>query len=443
MKFLHHILFAAMIGGILLPAGCGGKKTESGVGLEEPEHHEGEEQEVALSNDQYKIAGIETGKVETRPLSGTVKVNGVLDVPPQNLVSISAPAPGFLKKSDLLQGTRIRKGEVIAVLRNPEFITEQQAYLEARQELAAARGQLEYAEAEYKRQEELARENVNAGKTLQAAKAEYTSLKARVAGLEAKTGGQRARLKLLGIDPDRLSPDNFQSEISLYAPANGYVTEVNVNAGKYVGSTEVMFKIADTEHLHAELTVFEKDILKLKVGQKVRFMLANETRERTATIYLFGREISTDRSIRVHCHLDKEDTDLLPGMYFKATVETGAAPVPALPETALVSSEGKDYIFVAEAEGEAKPEAHEHEKGEAEHDTEKEEHDHAGEEKEMHGAHHFRMVEVRRGVVDDGWVEVLLPEGFDLANSRVVTKGAFYLLSASKAAAQGEEGHAH
>ncbi|MBK7338570.1 MAG: efflux RND transporter periplasmic adaptor subunit [Saprospirales bacterium] len=139
---------------------------------------------------------------------------------------------------------------------------------------------MEYAEAEYKRQEELARENVNAGKTLQAAKAEYTSLKARVAGLEAKTGGQRARLELLGIDPDRLSPDNFQSEISLYSPTNGYVTEVNVNAGKYVGSTEVMFKIADTEHLHAELTVFEKDILKLKVGQKVRFMLANETRER-------------------------------------------------------------------------------------------------------------------------------------------------------------------
>jgi cobalt-zinc-cadmium efflux system membrane fusion protein len=138
--------------------------------------------------------------------------------------------------------------------------------------------------------------------------------------------------------------------------------------------------------LHAELTVFEKDILKLKVGQKVRFTLANETRERTATIYLFGREISTDRSIRVHCHLDKEDTDCYPGMYFKATVETGAAPVPALPESALVSSEGKDYIFVEEAEDEAKPEAHEHEKGEAAHDAEKEEHDHAEGESEMHGA---------------------------------------------------------
>lgn len=82
-------------------------------------------------------------------------------------------------------------------------------------------------------------------------------------------------------------------------------------------------------------------------------------------------------------------------------------------------------------------------KVEAVHDAEKEEHEHAEGETEMHGEHHFRMVEVKRGVTDGGWVEVLLPEDFDLVSSRVVTKGAFYLLSASKAAAQGEEGHAH
>jgi len=439
MKFLQNIILAATVGSLIFLTACGGNKAETAGKVESPEPEAGETQEVALTADQYNIAGIETGKVETRPLSGMVKVNGVLDVPPQNLVSISAPAPGFLKKSDLLQGSRVRKGEVIAVLYNPEFITEQQAYLETRQDLAAAHGQLEYAEAEYKRQEELARENVNAGKTLQAAKAEYTTLKAKVASLEAKTGGQRARLKLLGIDPDHLSPDNFQSEIKLYSPTFGYVMEVNVNAGKYVGNTEVLFKIADTEHLHAELTVFEKDILKLKVGQVVRFTLANESRERRAKIYLFGREISPDRSIRVHCHLDKEDTDLLPGMYFKASVETGASSVPALPEAALVSSEGKDYIFVEEAEGESKPEAHEHKKGEAAHDAEKEEHDHAGGEKETHGERHFRMVEVKRGVTDSGWVEVLLPEDFDLANSRVVTKGAFYLLSAAKSGGEEEE----
>ncbi len=404
-----------------LPA-CGENKPDPVAEKPTEEHapEADENQELVLTADQYNIAGIAVSQVETRPLSGTVKVNGVLDVPPQNLVSISAPAAGFLQKSDLLQGSKVRKGQVIAVLRNPEFINEQQAYLETRQDLIAARGQLEYAEAEYKRQEELARENINAGKTLQSAKAEYTTLKARIASLEARTGGQRARLKLLGINPERLSADNFQSEISLYSPTNGYVTEVNVNIGKYVGNTEVLFKIADTEHLHAELTVFEKDILKLKVGQIVRFTLANETQERHAKIYLFGREIGPDRSIRVHCHLDKEDTNLLPGMYFKATVETGASPVPALPEAAIVSSGGKDYLFVEAAKTENKEPAH------------------AGE-TEAHGEHRFHMIEVKRGVTDASWVEVLLPKDFDLKHSRVVTKGAFYLLSASKVAEEGEE----
>lgn len=427
-----------MVGSLIFLTACGGNKAENAENEAQHQAHEGEAQEVALTSDQYKIAGIETSKVETRPLTGTVNVNGVLDVPPQNLVSISAPAPGFLKKSDLLQGSRVRKGEVIAVLYNPEFITEQQAYLETRQDLVAAQGQLEYAEAEYKRQAELARENVNAGKTQQAAKAEYTTLKAKVASLEAKIGGQEARFKLLGIDPERLSPDNFQSEIKLYSPTFGYVTEVNVNAGKYVGNTEVLFKIADTEHLHAELTVFEKDILKLKVGQVVRFTLANESRERHAKIYLFGREISPDRSIRVHCHLDKEDTNLLPGMYFKATVETGANPVSALPEAALVSSEGKDYIFVEEME-EGKLSVHKDEKPDRAPGAKTGEHDHAEAEPKMRGEHHFRMFEVKRGVTDGGFVEVLLPERFDLTNSQVVTKGAFYLLSAAKSGGEEEE----
>ena len=430
MKFLQNIILAATVGSFIFLTACNSSEAndpaKEGEAAEAHVHGVDEAMVVALTADQYKNAGIKIGNVETRPLTGTVKVNGVLDLPPQNLFSISAPVAGFLKKSDLLQGSRVRKGQVIAVLYNPEFITEQREYLETRQELAAARSQLEYAEAEYRRQEELARENVNAGKTLQAAKAEFNTLKAKVGGLEAKTGGQRARFILLGIYPDRLSADNFQSEINLYSPTHGYVTEVNVNVGKYVNNTEVMFEIADTEHMHADLTVFEKDIPKLKVGQTVRFTLANETKERIAKVYLFGREIGTDRSIRVHCHLAQEDTDLLPGMYLKAVVETGSTPVTAVPDDAIVSNEGKDYIFVEEVGDEAKPEIKNADGG-----------------TEMHGEHHFRMVEVIRGVTDGGFTEVILPQDFDLAVNRVVTKGAFYLLSAAKSASDGEEGHAH
>jgi len=190
--------------------------------------------------------------------------------------------------------------------------------------------------------------------------------------------------------------------------------------------------------LHAELTVFEKDITKLKVGQKVRFTLANETKERSATIYLFAREITEERGIRVHCHLDKEDTELLPGMYFKGVVETGASPVLSLPEDAVVSNEGKDYIFVLEEED--KENSSEMNKNEIIKSNEEDKE--STKDKPMQ-EYHFQMIEVKKGITDGEFSEITFLGEFDVSDRLVVTKGAFYLLSAFKSADEGEEGHDH
>lgn len=383
---------------VLIISCRGSDKAPEKVSAADSAHHE-EEMEVELTPEQVLTAGLQTGKVEYRTLSGTIKVNGTLDVPPQQLVSISAPMGGFLKSSELLQGKHVNKGQVIATLQDPAYIQLQQDYLEAV-------SQQEYLKAEYERQEELSKENINALKTLQQARANYQSM-------QAKAGGLKAKLKLVNINPDQLDRANIQSVINLYAPISGYVTEVNVNLGKYVNPADVMFEIVDTEHLHAELTVFEKDVPLLKVGQKVRFILANETAERMATVYLIGREISADRTVRVHCHLDKEDKNLLPGMYLTAFVETKNINLPAVPEQAIVNYEGTDYIFIAE-------EAH----------GNKEEH------------RHYKAIPVKTGVKELGYVEVLLPRDFDINNAKIIIKGAYDLLAKLKNT-ESEEGHAH
>ena len=46
------------------------------------------------------------------------------------------------------------------------------------------------------------------------------------------------------------------------------------------------------------------------------------------------------------------------------------------------------------------------------------------------------MVEVRKGVTDSGYTEVVLPEGFDVNTTKVVVKGAYNLLSAKKNAGE-------
>ncbi len=417
MKLVQYIKYYAIPAIlILMMVSCGSSTgNESESIADSAEVHEEETNEVSFTVAQYQTAGIELGGIELKQISGTFKANGVLDVPPQQQVSISVPLGGFLRKTDLLQGMRVKKGQLIAVIENPDYVQMQQDYLEAK-------SQLEYAQTDYERQQELAAENVNARKVLQQAKSSAQTLTARVNGL-------KERIKASGINLSAVDNGKIQSAINIYSPINGFVTEVNANIGKFVNATEVLFEIVDTEHLHAELTVFEKDIPKLEIGQKVRFTLANETTERIAKVYLIGREVSEERSVRIHCHIEKEDIHLLPGMYLKAIVESGQTQVSALPNQAIVDYQGNKYIFIQlDAE---KPATNTHtdeaKEGEEEHHEE--------------GAYQFEMIAIRTGNSDGGYTEVILPEGTITTNARIVIKGAYDLLSKMKNSEEGGHGH--
>jgi membrane fusion protein, heavy metal efflux system len=336
---------------------------------------------VSLTQEQIALLSLTTGKVERRSLANNIKVTGVLDVPPQNLVTISAPLGGFVKYTHLLQGMRVKKGEVIATMEHPDYIQLQQDYLDSK-------NQLEFLALEYKRQQELAAENINAAKTLQQAKSNYVSMQVRVEGLQSK-------LRLINISPQEMENGKIKNTISIVAPISGYVTQVNVNPGMYANPTQVMFKIADTDHLHAEAQVFEKDVMKIKTGQRVLLMLPYEERPRIAKVYLIGKEISNERTVRVHCHFEKEDPSLIPGMYFSAFIEVGEDLVDAVPAAAVATFEGNSYLFVRESQTT------------------------------------YRLVEIKTGISDSGFTEVILPPGFD-PNTEIVVNGTYALISKLK-----------
>ena len=336
---------------------------------------------VTLTETQYQVARIEVSRISEHPMGTTLKLNGILDVPPQNLISISAPMGGFVRSTKLLQGMKVRKGDILATMENQEYIQMQQDYLENK-------SKLEFLEAEYIRQQELAKENVNAQKTLQQAKSQFQTVQATVKGLKAK-------LAMINIAVVDLESGDIRQTINLYAPINGFVTVVNVNVGQFVNPSDVLFKIVNIEHIHAELQVYEKDINKIRIGQKVSFQLAHEEGVRSASVYLIGKEISAQRSVRIHCHLDKEDESLLPGMYVTATVETSTHNAKVIPSGAVVSYAGKDYIFAST------------------------------------GKQSFELVPVVTGSTDDQFTEVQFPKDFDLERD-VVIKGAFELLGMLK-----------
>lgn len=381
-----------MVLGLLLSAGCHSKdqpaaQADAPAPAAKADRTAAPTDRVSLSADEQQLAGIKTGPLEQRVLGGGLKANGVLDVPPDQLVSISAPLGGIVARTALLQGARVRKGQVLAVIRNPDFIQLQQDYLETQ-------SQLTFARAERDRQAELVREEVAPAKNLQRARAEYGALQAQAAG-------QLARLHLAGL-PVGHRP--FVSTATLYAPKDAFVKTVNVTVGQSVTPTDALFELVDPDHLHVELTVFEKDVPLLKKGQRIRFTVPNDSAaERTAAVYLIGRTVDEQqRTVRVHGHLTHEnDPALLPGMFVRAVVEATSRQVPALPDKAVLDYEGKQLVFRQERAADGKPV--------------------------------FRMVEVRRGQQAGGYSEVFLP-GDAAANNaaRYVTEGAYSLLSKLK-----------
>lgn len=355
------------------------------------------ENTVELTQEQYQAIGIQLGSAEIKPVSGQLKVTGYIDVPPQNLLSVTTQMGGIIVSTPLLQGSSVTKGEVIAVLENQDYVQLQQDYLESR-------SALELYEAEYQRQETLASQQVNSRKTLQQAKNQYQVAQARESAL-------RQRLQLINIHAASLTAANIRSRINIYAPVSGYVTKVNVNNGKFVNPNDVMFEIVNGNELHVELNVFEKDAAALKPGQQVRFRLAGDSTDRKAVIQLIGREIKPDKTITVHAIATGSNT-FVPGTYLTAQIAIGQTDALTLPESAVVDYSGRKYIFVtAGAPG--------HEGDKIQTDPP------AG------TTYQFDMEEVTTGNDDSGYIQVELPHNRDL-KGKIVLSGSYDLLSKLK-----------
>lgn len=342
---------------------------------------------ITFTDAQLKSAGLTFVKLEEQKMASVLRLNGKIDVPPQNMVSISVPMGGYLKNTKLLPGMHVNKGEVIATIEDQQYIQLQQDYLLTKSKIA-------FSKLEYERQKELNQSKATSDKVFQQATAEYNSLTIMLSSLGEK-------LKLIGKNPSSISEKNISRSISIYTPIDGFVTKVNVNIGKYVSPTDVLFELVNPTDIHLAINVFEKDLGKLFIGQEVITYTNNDPKNKhLAEILLIGKDLGEDRSTEVHCHFEDYDKTLIPGTYMNAEVQIKANNSFVLPEDAVVSFENKKYAFVKKS------------------------------------AKEFEMIPVETGVVENGFIEVL--NGKQLVNQTFVQKGAYTLLMTLKNKAEEE-----
>jgi cobalt-zinc-cadmium efflux system membrane fusion protein len=273
----------------------------------------------------------------------------------------------------------VKKGEVLATMEDQQYIQLQQDYL-------AAKSKLSYFTSEYNRQKELNQSKASSDKVFQQTEMDFKTQTISVNALAEK-------LRLINVNPESLNETNLSRTINVYSSIDGFVSKVNINIGKYVNPSDVLFELINPEDIHLNLKVFEKDLGKLSIGQKLMAFNNNQPdKKHPCEIILISQDLSADRSADVHCHFEDYDKTLLPGMYMNAEVEINLTNVLTITSEAIVNFGGKDFVFTTEND------------------------------------RSFHLVEILKGSSEKGFTEIIVDDGAPLSKQRIVTKGAYALL---------------
>jgi len=353
--------------------------------------HEEEASTIAtLTEEQIKTVGIQLGTIEQKELTATIRANGLLKVPNNNKANATSLYGGVIKTLKVQIGDYVRKGQVIATIANPQFIQLQEEYL-------STSSRITFAEQELARQKELNQGNAGAGKNLQSATAELNGLRTRRASLQQQ-------IQLMGINPGSVSNGNLKSALVVTSPLSGAVSNVFAKIGSYADVSSPVIEIVDNSSLQLDLQVFEKDLPQIKIGQTIHFRLTNNpTTEYEATVFNIGSSFENEsKTIAVRCRIKGNKIGLIDGMNITGVVSLSNVTTPAVPNDAIVNTDGKYFIFVQTDKKADKNE------------------------KEDKASINFEKIEILKGVSDMGYTAITFIKQVP-ANQKIVVKGAFFV----------------
>lgn len=358
---------------------------------ETPESENQEEeidfQNIPLSEKQVKAVDLKMGEAQEREMDAMLHVNGSLVLRAQDMGNVSSLMGGIVKNVYVKEGQMVSRGQVVATIENTDVVTLQREYYTAYKESEMARLELD-------RQKTLASAGAGIKKTLQMSEKNYKVAQANLLG----TGRQ---LQQMGISTKEVAKGKFTTVFPLRAPISGTVSDMQASLGSYADMQTPLMKIRNNHAVECDLNVFEKDIAKVKVGDQVLVSLTNQPGVNVSgRVYGMNQYLNKGtKSVAVHVKLDaKRGAKLFEGMYVSGQIATGRQLCMTLPDKAIVSADGKQYVFALNQQ---------HSKG---------------------GTYSFSRHEVTTGVSNNGYTEVALCKHLK-KGQKIVTDNAFYLAS--------------
>ncbi|MCO6024917.1 efflux RND transporter periplasmic adaptor subunit [Prevotella cerevisiae] len=345
--------------------------------------------EIVLTDAQTQKLSVRTGDLLEHRFKNWMTANGRLKAMPQSMAAVTSLMGANVKNILVTEGQRVVRGQVLAYLSHPDLLELQSRYL-------TASSRMTYVYQEYLRQKKLYSAKVGSGKDFQQIQSEYHTLRG-----EIRTLG--SQLQLLGIRPASVRRGKVITRIAVVSPISGIIERVNVQTGQYADPQMTLFNVVNTEHLFADLMVFEKDISKIRPGQFAVMTVQSAGRKIHGTVTSIGKVFDDQtHAVHVRVSINGSKNGLISGMYVQARISTAPVQRQAIPSDGVVDEGGIKYIFTV---------------------TEKQ------------GKWHFQPQAIQTGIEEGGFTEILTPMG---RHSEYALGNAYDLMSELKKGETGE-----
>ena len=290
---------------------------------------------IPITEQQFKTVDLRLGEMQPRELDATLQVSGQLVLRAQNMGDVTSLMGGIVKTILVKEGQNVAKGQTVATIENTDVVSLQREYYSAYKDAEMAR-------LEMQRQQTLQQNGAGVKKTLQQTQKEYKVAEASVIGI----GRQ---LQQMGISVKAVAGGKFTTVFPVHAPISGTVSQLTASLGSYADMQTPLMKIRDNRAVEADLNVFERDLGKVKTGDRVVLSLTNQPGVKVSgTIYGINQYFNDGtKTVAAHVRIDaQKGVRLFDGMYVQGSIATGRQLCNAVPSKAIVTADGKSYVFL-------------------------------------------------------------------------------------------------
>lgn len=307
-------------------------------------HHDDEKEHGALPRqlrvapDVVEASGIKTEAVKRQALAMTVALPGEVAAVPDRTARVSAAAPGRLEQVSFNEGTQVKKGDVLAVLRVPDVGR-------IRGALAATQARAKASRANAERLRVLKENGLGAEQAVVDADAEAHAQEAEAKSLSEQLGA-------IGV-----SAEGGGYLVPIRAPIAGVVVARDAVVGQPIGAEHVLATVVDLSQVWFLGRIFEKDLGKLRLGARADVQLnafAGEHFEGHVE-YVGQQTDPVARTLTARIALKNDGGRLRLGLFGSAHVEVAEAneapPRIVVRRTAVTEVGGKRVVFVKAKDG--------------------------------------------------------------------------------------------